>query len=300
MNDVIEQRLWYVRRGDEISGPFPQNTLTQFMLLGRIGSSHQLSPDRRYWRPADEIRARWAARPGNPLGETDPERLRLARLRADERRGYDRRDRQKEEVIDEQRQSARERRRHENPRTVEYRQSKTTLFARAAAIPNRSRLILGSLLASLMAVSVLGVASMPRATVADLDCNSAPIGAVNMSYCEAPGWQAEGADLSGSRFYSTDLQGAVFTAARLQRSEYSYADLSAADLAYADLRNSRLTGAALRGAILQYADLRGADLSHADLRDAALGAADLRGARLDHALWPDGRRCAAGSLGICR
>ena len=60
-----------------------------------------------------------------------------------------------------------------------------------------------------------------------------------------------------------------------------------------------MKGVGLRNADLSYADLSGSDLSFADFSGANLGSAVLNGARLDNAIWVDGGRCAAGSVGGC-
>jgi len=61
-----------------------------------------------------------------------------------------------------------------------------------------------------------------------------------------------------------------------------------------------MKGTMLRNTDLSYADLSGADLRYANLTGANLGGTILIGARLDHAIWPDGRECAEGSVGNCR
>jgi len=67
------------------------------------------------------------------------------------------------------------------------------------------------------------------------------------------------------------------------------ANLSGAMLTYVNLSKANLTGANL-----SKANLTGASLSQADLTQADLTQADLSGA-----FWPDGRRCAEGSIGTC-
>jgi hypothetical protein len=111
-------------------------------------------------------------------------------------------------------------------------------------------------------------------------CQQAAVPRINWSGCIKRGIRLRGADLSGS--------------------DLTYADFSLADLSGSRMRQARLVGAKLRGADLNHADLDGADLSYADLGDANLASARLAGTVLDHAIWIDGRECAAGSLGQCR
>jgi hypothetical protein len=98
---------------------------------------------------------------------------------------------------------------------------------------------------------------------------------------------------------NASLAGARLDRAVLDRADLRFANLAAVQLPYARARGTLLKGANLRAADLANADLSGADLGYADLTGAVLGGAILDGARLDNAIWMDGRRCAAGSLGGC-
>jgi hypothetical protein len=91
-------RLWYLRRGERITGPFPLPAIQQDFLLGRVRMSDELSQDRLEWlRLSDhpELAALGApaAPDGAEPGERDWGRERFEALRrwADERSGYDRR-----------------------------------------------------------------------------------------------------------------------------------------------------------------------------------------------------------------
>ncbi|MFN2268629.1 MAG: pentapeptide repeat-containing protein [Desulfonatronovibrio sp.] len=71
-----------------------------------------------------------------------------------------------------------------------------------------------------------------------------------------------------------------------------------------NLSNANLEGINLHGAFLKGANLKGANLKNANLIEvyffeADLTGANLAGADLSRAIWPDGRVCAFGSIGLC-
>ena len=138
-----------------------------------------------------------------------------------------------------------------------------------------------------------------RSSTPAADCAVAPGPGVNLSRCALDGLVAGGRDLTGAVLNNASLAGARLDRAVLDRADLRFANLAAAQLAYARARGALLKGANLRAADLANADLGGADLGYADLSGAVLGGAVLDGARLDQAIWVDGRRCAAGSLGGC-
>jgi hypothetical protein len=138
-----------------------------------------------------------------------------------------------------------------------------------------------------------------KSAVVVADCTAMPARGVNLSRCALDGLAATGLDLTGAVLNNASLAGARLDRAVLDAVDLRFADLAAAQLGYARARGAQLKGANLRAADLAYADLTGAELSYADLTGAVLGGAILDGARLDQAIWVDGRRCAAGSLGGC-
>lgn len=91
------RQLWYVRRGQRVSGPFPFPALEQDFLLGRLRLEDELSEDRATWlRVAEQpqiaaIVAMQTALPGQSQ-ERDwkLERLAAARRWANQRIGLDR------------------------------------------------------------------------------------------------------------------------------------------------------------------------------------------------------------------
>ncbi|HEY3275545.1 MAG TPA: pentapeptide repeat-containing protein [Syntrophorhabdaceae bacterium] len=81
--------------------------------------------------------------------------------------------------------------------------------------------------------------------------------------------------------------------------DLSGASLTGASLAGSDLSGSDLSNSDLSGANLSGANLSGASLSQANLSAANLTGANLSGTRFTGAIWPDGSRCEAGSVGEC-
>ncbi|MET0065660.1 MAG: pentapeptide repeat-containing protein [Candidatus Thiodiazotropha sp.] len=151
-------------------------------------------------------------------------------------------------------------------------------------------------LAAVVGLSLL----LNRQDAADTpECDAPPGPGVNWRNCVLVGVDAGSASLAGANLNSAVLRGARLSATDLSGARLDYADLSSANLSYA-----RLQGASLLGVNLKRADLREADLSRADLRFADFTGSRvqgmlLKGAHLDDAIWVDGRKCAAGSVGVC-
>lgn len=158
-------------------------------------------------------------------------------------------------------------------------------------------------LAVLAAVVVAAIAAAwlyeGRTAAQPADCTAAPGPGVKLARCALDGLVATGLDLTGAVLSNASLAGARLDRALLDRADLRFAHLGAAQLAYARARGALLKGANLRAADLAYADLTGADLGYVDLTGAVLGGAILDGTRFDQAIWVDGRRCAAGSVGGC-
>ncbi len=277
--------IWYIRRGRQVKGPFPAGQISQYLVLGRVVLTDEVSQDRETWRPVgavpDLVPEVLRADPDDPEAR---ERLEAARRWADERRGAD-----------------------AGPWSGSERRARGGAAHPRPARPGEGggsgawqRLAAVGAGAAIMAVAVWLGFTLPSASlVSAARCDAPPAPGVNWSYCRLSGLQAPGARLEGALLNSVELDGARLTGADLREADLSYADLGNARLVRADLAGARLKGASLRGADLAGADLRGADLSYADLSRARLEGARLEGARLDHAVWTDGRRCRRGSLGTC-
>ncbi len=128
-----------------------------------------------------------------------------------------------------------------------------------------------------------------------------------------------GIDLSGSDLSFANLYGADLSNANLVGTNLSWSNLVEANLTGASLDDANLSGAEIRGAILVGSSLRGVRLRGANLSSARLSGSNLHGADLsnlrfegistptnfsdavlDDAIWVDGRRCGAPSVGVCR
>ncbi|MFA7386295.1 MAG: pentapeptide repeat-containing protein [Thiohalobacteraceae bacterium] len=295
----IQEHLWYTRRHGRVRGPFPQQQITHYILLGRIRADDELSTDQENWASAQSLPHLIPEEMKNVASEEDRHRLYLARLRADERRGGDRRCERMEN--DEACRRAGDRRREEDSAVVRRREARRVLLEEARS---QQRQPCGEmcrrLLIAVVAVGLLFVLFTPETPVSHIDCDAAPAPQVDWSNCRLPGLVAEHADLRGAQARNMDLTGARLLGAALNGADLAYSQLNLADLRRVDFTAARLTGAGLRAADLRGARLTGADLSYADLRDARVDGAELTGARLDNSLWFDGRTCQAGSVGACQ
>lgn len=295
-----QEHLWYTRRYGRVRGPFPQQQITHYILMGRIRADDELSTDQENWASVESLPHLIPEEMRTVASEEDRHRLHLARLRADERRGGDRRSERMGNAAEECRREG-DRRQEEDSAVVRRREARRVLLDEARS---EQRQPCGQMCRRLLiAVSLVGllfVLFTPEAPVSNVDCDAAPAPQVNWSNCRSPGLVAEHADLRGAQARNMDLTGARLVGAVLNGSDLAYSLLNLADLRRVDFTDARLTGAGLRAADLRGARLTDADLSYADLRDARIDGAELTGARFDNSLWFDGRTCQAGSVGVCR
>jgi len=75
--------LWYLKRGDKVTGPFPAKVISDYLLLGRIRQDDLLSTDRKNWEQAVDHRELFP--PVLLESAVDAVTLREARLKVDER-----------------------------------------------------------------------------------------------------------------------------------------------------------------------------------------------------------------------
>ena len=285
---MTKNRIWWVRRGDAVKGPFPAGQISQYLVLGRVFPTDEVSLDKEEWRPVrsvpelipDVLRA-------GPEDEMAKERLLAARRWADERRSHDSAEFDGSD------------RRH--PSAGEH----ARLSEGLSDLPAGKRWSVRAL--QILAVfSIIGVVIylgffLPKTNVVSVaQCDAAPAPQVNWSHCRKSGIQVLEQDMNGALLNSTQLNGARLTGSNLAGADLSYADLSNASLAFVDFRRAVLTGANLRTSDLSQADLRNTDLSYADLSKATLTGTQLTGARLDYTVWIDGVTCLPGSVGECK
>lgn len=266
------QRLWFVKREEQVRGPFPEPLLVRYIVLGRVNNADRISLDQHYWHVPGEVpELVEAIRDLLDLEEAEEldtvwrdERFK-ARLRwLDDRKSPDPRGHQTQEESmrwQAQRVHGERRRIPETVEQIAYRESRAEFEHWMKLQRRRYTIPVLVLLALFVGVIVIVLRYQPVNPVkvglhiVSGQCQNAPARDVDWSGCNKQGFLLLGADLRGARLVKADLSGA--------------------NLRYADLREANLTGA---------------DLS----------SADLAGARLDGTIWIDGRRCAAGSEGRCR
>jgi hypothetical protein len=303
-----QRALWYTRRGVSIRGPFPEELVRRYMLLGRLGEDDEVSRDRMFWEPLSahaELIPELVieARTSNEARE----RLMAAQLREDERDVSERRGEGAPEAAQGapaaahgERRGGGDRRGPEPDWMVRYRRLRSRTLR--DGVPQRTRYgvvmaIIALIVGLLWYAAMHGPGPIQRSGT---KCNAAPAPGVDWSYCTLEGLHLSKVDLSRANLRSVDLRGADLAGARLVGADLSYGSLGTADLAGADLTGARLVGTGLGGADLRGANLTRSDLSYANLRGARLAGARLTGANLDQAIWVDGRICVRGSVGECR
>ncbi len=296
-----QRALWYTRRGVSIRGPFPEELIRRYVLLGRVGEGDEVSHDRTLWEP---LSAHAELIPEVVLeartSDEARERLMAAQLREDERDVSEQRGEGAPETAHGERRGGGERRGPEPDWMVRYRRLRSRTLRDGA--PQRTRygvvvVIVALLVGLLWYAAMRGPGPVQRWGA---KCNAAPAPGVDWSYCTLEGLRLIKADLSRADLRSVNLRGADLAGARLVEADLSYGSFGTANLAGADLTAARLVGTGLGGADLRGADLTRSDLSYANLRGARLAGARLTGANLDQAIWTDGRICAQGSVGRCR
>ena len=323
--------LWYVRRREEVKGPFKTSIVERFIVGDRIRDSDELSQDREIWQTLAELRSTFAvaiaerelesaraeAATDEPMADAEAEPVPV--LDADDGNFDTPVDSGSvETMVDATAVGDDGVERTEEPESLVNARSRAARRQQVAAtappiVPRRSggldrtgetprmRMKQAASLISVMALIVVaGIAFLPSETSDSPDCAAPARSGVNWSNCRLEGRDLKGAELEKSSLRSVRLRDANLLGARLGAADLAYAELTNANLSYGDLAAAVAVGADLRGADLAYANLSGVDLTHADLSGANLGGVTLRGARLDHAIWIDGRRCLEGSLGGCK
>jgi len=82
-----DESLWYARRSGTVRGPFTEEYLARYILLGRIRLYDELSLDRVSWRPAREYPGLFPRELVQPSGREEYRQLAMARMSVDERTG---------------------------------------------------------------------------------------------------------------------------------------------------------------------------------------------------------------------
>lgn len=232
-------RLWQVRHGDVVTGPFPEPLICQQILIGRIGENDLISLDGHAWHSYREFPelCEETARLVDPHPESHDalwheERVRAARRFYDERKSPDRRDLDHEVSRD----TGKDRR--TIPESVDQHTYRHHLAEVDGALRN-SRLHYGwSAFALLAGLLLVGTALYYNRGVVPID-----IGLAQPGMCEAEAGR-------GVDWHSCDKSGFLLAGADLREADLSGANLAGANLSYANLTGARLEGARLQGAIL--------------------------------------------------
>lgn len=283
-------KLWYLKRGDRVTGPFAAAVMARNIVLGRIQPDDLVSLDRDDWIEAAQTREFEAV--------AAPAARARAFASADERRDERRNDDAAEATSAQTRVRGPERRRVETPEIVRRRKSSNRVWQSLHKSKPDDGIVWLGLVAVIVVIAGLGLLITP-AEIEVGDCASDPHPGVNWDSCTRPSADLRGANLSGAVARGAHLASSNLAGANLVGADFAYADLRNANFELADLTASRLTGADLRGANFAHADLSSADLQFADLRDARLDGADLSGALLGNAIWLSGEQCRRGSVGVC-
>jgi hypothetical protein len=288
--DTDNNHNWYVRRGDEVRGPFPAGLVSRYVLLGRIRLSDEVSHDREEWFAVSQVRELVPDVMLEAAAHADDEeaqrRLDAARRWADERRSPD------GSTVTGDRRGATDELRG-------YREMIAEREAGEAPAPRKTvqYLIVAAVVALIVAIPFL-LPSGPD--TGEPQCNAPAAPGVNWSNCGLEGSQLADVDLSRAALRNVQLARSVLRAANLSGADIAYGDLSYSIMRGANLQGANLLGTDLRGVDLSRADLKNANLSYADLTDAHLDGADLTGARLGHAVWGEDLYCMPDSVGHCR
>ena len=316
--------IWYVRRRDQIKGPFKPSIIARFIATDRIQDSDELSLDRKDWQSARAARPTFAAElaklndiPAPVGGEVVDGRLSVAGAELDVAGASGdtaplgiRGNTPPLAACEAPNRSDTVPAAESRARNVEAAPAHG-LVARPRVRPHRSTRItpetkgmrikqVASLVSVMAVIAVAGVAFLPAEELNPPDCLAVAAPTVNWSNCRFEGLELKRAELAGASLRSIHLTNAQLFGAMLEGADLAFAELTGANLSYADLTSVNAVGADLRRADLAYANLRGADLSHADLSGANLGGTDLTNAKFDNAIWLDKRVCHEGSTGGCR
>lgn len=299
------QHLWYTRRGEQITGPYPLKQVKRFIILGRINEKDELSMDRVNWKPLSELPDLIPSILKNPDSPDGEARLTSARLKEDERQYGDRRLRHLDELDSDRR--IKDRRRPESATILEYRKFKTDLTKDRVdqKKTRKSEYFFAGLAVGLMLLGgaalllIVPQSAQPPAVILKRDCAGLPSPGIDWSNCQLQGAQLFNQNLSNAKLRSTILVGANLSEVNLNGADLSYADLSIAQLRGAQFNGALMIGATLKKADLENTDLTGADLSYANLGQANIQGAKLGNVKLDNAVWIDETICAPGSRGQC-
>lgn len=293
--------LWYTRREGVVRGPYPQNQISRYVLLGRIGEADEVRMDGGDWQALYSYPELIPEVMKLPPSAENKQKLLLARLREDERRPGDRRERAPNlpEQHAEQR-SGRERRRPESTLVLRHRALRHQLSQAARSNSKLYRYPFAATVLVFIGFLASYVLEQREVEAVPADCAATPQPGVKWENCNLTGLVADRVNLLGANISNARMDHAQLSGAKLDRVNFEYTSLALGNLQQADLSYARLVGASLRGANLRNSRLLMADLSYADLSNANIEGADFTGAILDNTIWIDRKPCVPGSIGVCK
>ena len=198
--DKPHRLLWYTRREGVERGPYPEQQISRYVLLGRIRAGDELRPDGGNWQELSEYPELIPELMKLPYTPENQQKLLMARMREDERQPGDRRERRPHLAADTQHQRrGRERRRSESDELVRHRELR---YQVAHQVQHTAALYRYPLVASVLVVmGFLLSYSMERPEPEQLapDCAAGPRPGVNWDNCNQVGLVATKADLVGAR-----------------------------------------------------------------------------------------------------
>jgi hypothetical protein len=228
--DRSHDRIWFVRRGGQVKGPFPSGKLRRLLDDAVLLPEDEVSEDRKAWRPVTSVPEVLPLRFRHALGDQ------AAGIVAERRR-----DRRKALVT----------------LLVVLGLIGVTVYA---ALRFRSPV---SDTAASCAVPPGPGADLARCALDGLAAPGADLTGAILNNASLAGAQLDRARLGGADLRYANLAAAKLGYARLGEAKLVGANLRAADFAYADLKGADLSFADLTGATLGGADLSGARLDSA-------------------------------------
>jgi hypothetical protein len=291
---VSANQHWYIKRGDQVKGPFAAIQIRKYGALGRIRELDELSIDQQDWRPAKTYNELF------PGGKMDA----LALDPRDDERIHKNRGTAATEVTTEspsniERRAGRDRRAPEAPEVIKRREQRERVLQSLWTDKQSERFPIFAVLGLVVVIAVLGWYLTPTKVRVLPNCDQPAQPGVNWDNCRKEQAQLAEADLTGAKLRNTRFIAVNLQAAILDNSDLAYANLLQANLGYASLKQASLKGSNLKFADLSSANLTQSDLSYADLSSAQIAGAVFSDAILSNTIWIDGRTCAEGSVGTC-
>ncbi len=294
---------WFIKKQGKVTGPFPVKLIGSYLILGRIDLDTLVSPDEHKWIPIGRLPSLIPDEVKHATTAEGKASLHKAKLREDERRGESRRDdgpnRRVSERNDDDRRQKDDRRQNEEEISAAYLKLKSDFSQHSIVAKRRVLYGLVVVFAAVVALIAGFIFTEPATKITKTDCSVVAGPGIDWQSCNKNSAELVAKNLSKAHLHSTKFNSALLVRANLTGANLSYAGFENANLSEADLSSAVMKGASLNNANLSGAKLIGADLSYADLSQAILLNVQVLNTRFDHAIWSDGRRCAAGSVDQC-